>query len=195
MARPPPPSAGQPSTNQLARYRARPFTQLTDQRFVDTGNFAAKSDDIIGLEAAGIFKSLHIAAEGQYLKANAYDAVRQHQRRRSGATPSTCSRRQPNMSPTAIPASGAAISRPAISSPAKPAATRPGRGTAPRCSSRSARAASGAFQVIGRVDYLDLDSGKLQERLHQQLRDGSDLHRGCFAARARAASSSACSPA
>ena len=43
-------------------------------RFVDTGNFAAKSDDIIGLEAAGIFKSLHIAAEGQYLKANAYDA-------------------------------------------------------------------------------------------------------------------------
>jgi phosphate-selective porin OprO/OprP len=67
-------STGQPSTNQLARYRARPFTQLTDQRFVDTGNFAAKSDDIIGLEAAGIFKSLHIAAEGQYLKTNAYEA-------------------------------------------------------------------------------------------------------------------------
>ena len=43
-------------------------------RFVDTGNFAAKSDDIIGLEAAGIFKSLHVAAEGQYLKSNAYDA-------------------------------------------------------------------------------------------------------------------------
>ena len=62
-------SAGQPSTNQLARYRARPFTQLTDQRFVDTGNFAAKSDNIIGLEAAGIFKSLHVAAEGQYLTA------------------------------------------------------------------------------------------------------------------------------
>ncbi len=67
-------SAGAPSTNQLARYRARPFTQLTDVRFVDTGNFAAKSDDIIGLEAAGIFKSLHVAAEGQYLKSNAYDA-------------------------------------------------------------------------------------------------------------------------
>ena len=67
-------SAGQPSTNQLARYRARPFTQLTDQRFVDTGNFAAKSDDIIGFEAAGIFKSLHLAAEGQYLKTKAYGA-------------------------------------------------------------------------------------------------------------------------
>lgn len=65
---------GSPSSGQLARYRARPFSQLTDQRFVDTQNFAAKSDDIIGLEAAGIFKSLHIAAEAQFLKANAYDA-------------------------------------------------------------------------------------------------------------------------
>ena len=65
-------SAGAPSTNQLARYRARPFTQLTDVRFVDTGSFAAKSDDIFGLEFGAIFKSLHVAAEGQYLKANAY---------------------------------------------------------------------------------------------------------------------------
>jgi phosphate-selective porin OprO/OprP len=66
-------SAGQPSTNQLARYRARPFTQLTDVRFVDTQNFAAKSDTIVGLEVGGVFKSLHVVAEGQYLKANAYD--------------------------------------------------------------------------------------------------------------------------
>ena len=65
-------SSGQPSTNQLARYRARPFSQTTDVRFVDTGNYAAKSDDIFGLEAAGIFKSLHVVAEGQYLKSNAY---------------------------------------------------------------------------------------------------------------------------
>ena len=69
-----PTSSGQPSVNQLARYRARPFSQLTDQRFVDTGNFAAKGDDIFGLEFAGIFKSLHVAAEGQYLKARAYEA-------------------------------------------------------------------------------------------------------------------------
>jgi phosphate-selective porin OprO/OprP len=65
-------SQGAPSTNQLARYRARPFTQTTDVRFVDTSSFAAKSDDIFGLEFAGIFKSLHVAAEGQYLKAKAY---------------------------------------------------------------------------------------------------------------------------
>ncbi len=67
-------SQGAPSTNQLARYRARPFTQTTDVRFVDTGNFAAKSDDIFGLEFAGVFKSLHVAAEGQYLKAKGYRA-------------------------------------------------------------------------------------------------------------------------
>jgi len=60
--------SGQPSSGQLVRYRSRPYSQLTDQRFVDTQNFAAKSDDIIGAEAAGIFKSLHIAAEGQYVK-------------------------------------------------------------------------------------------------------------------------------
>jgi phosphate-selective porin OprO and OprP len=65
-------SVGAPSTNQLARYRARPFSQTTDVRFVDTTNFAAKSDNIFGLEAAGIFKSLHVVAEGQYLKSNAY---------------------------------------------------------------------------------------------------------------------------
>jgi phosphate-selective porin OprO/OprP len=69
-----PSSSGQPSAGQVARYRARPFSQLTDVRFVDTGNYAAKSDDIFGIEAAGIFKSLHIAAEAQYLKSNAYDA-------------------------------------------------------------------------------------------------------------------------
>ena len=57
-----------PVDEPLARYRARPFLQLTDVRFVDTGNFAAKSDYIFGLEAAGIFKSFHVAAEGQYLK-------------------------------------------------------------------------------------------------------------------------------
>lgn len=65
-------SQGAPSTNQLARYRARPFSQTTDVRFVDTGSFAARSDTIFGLEAAAIIKSLHLAAEGQYLKANAY---------------------------------------------------------------------------------------------------------------------------
>lgn len=65
-------SVGAPSTNQLARYRARPFLQTTDVRFVDTGAFAARSDDIFGVELAGIFKSLHLAGEAQWTKVNAY---------------------------------------------------------------------------------------------------------------------------
>lgn len=63
---------GAPSTNQLARYRARPFLQTTDVRFVDTGAFAAKSDMVLGGELAGIFKSFHFAGEAQYVKVNAY---------------------------------------------------------------------------------------------------------------------------
>lgn len=67
-------SVGSPSTNQLARYRARPNTQLTDLRFIDTGSFAARSDQIVGLEAAAIFKGLYFAGEAQWLKADTYSA-------------------------------------------------------------------------------------------------------------------------
>ncbi len=65
-------SLGAPSTNQIARYRARPFLQTTDQRFVDTGNFAANGDDIFGVEAYGVFKSLHLGGEAQMVKVKAY---------------------------------------------------------------------------------------------------------------------------
>ena len=65
-------STGAPSTNQIARYRARPFLQTTDVRFVDTGNFAASGDNIFGAEAYGVFKSLHFGGEAQLLKANSY---------------------------------------------------------------------------------------------------------------------------
>lgn len=63
-----------PSTNQLARYRARPNSQLTDVRFIDTGSFAARSDRIIGIEAAGVFGPFHVGGEAQWLKADAYAA-------------------------------------------------------------------------------------------------------------------------
>ena len=65
-------ATGAPSTNQFARYRARPFLQTTDQRFVDTGNIAAKGDDIFGVEAYGVFKSLHLGGEAQMLKVRTY---------------------------------------------------------------------------------------------------------------------------
>jgi phosphate-selective porin OprO/OprP len=50
------------------RYRARPFVTTTGVRFADTNTFGAKSDDVFGVEAAGVFGSLHVAAEGQWVK-------------------------------------------------------------------------------------------------------------------------------
>ncbi len=50
------------------RYRARPFLQTTGVRFVDTNTFAAKSDNVFGVEAAGVFGSLHATAEAQWVK-------------------------------------------------------------------------------------------------------------------------------
>lgn len=61
-----------PSTALNFRYRARPFLTTTGTRFVDTNTFAAKSDDVFGVEAAGVFGSLHIAGEAQYVKTKAY---------------------------------------------------------------------------------------------------------------------------
>jgi len=47
------------------QYRARPLTQITDQRFIDTGTLASKGDDALGVEFAAVAKSLHVAAEAQ----------------------------------------------------------------------------------------------------------------------------------
>src|SRR3954454_9192202 len=49
----------------VQQYRSRPLNQLTDQRFIDTGNIASDGDDVAGLELAAIHKSLHFAAEAQ----------------------------------------------------------------------------------------------------------------------------------
>jgi len=54
------------------RYRARPFTQTTDQRFIDSGNIAAKNDDIYGVEAMYIHGPIHVAGEAQYVHVNGY---------------------------------------------------------------------------------------------------------------------------
>ena len=50
---------------QAKNYQSRPLTQLTDQRFISTGNIPSKGDDILGLELAAIMKSFHFAAEAQ----------------------------------------------------------------------------------------------------------------------------------
>ena len=58
-------------SNDLAvAYRARPFTNGTNTRFVDAGNLALRSDTIIGAEFIGIFGPFHVAAEAQRLTAH-----------------------------------------------------------------------------------------------------------------------------
>lgn len=57
---------------QNVQYRSRPFTQVTDQRFVDTGLVAADGDDIAGLELGAIMKSFHVAAEAQQVWVRGY---------------------------------------------------------------------------------------------------------------------------
>ncbi len=65
-------SINAPSINQVARYRARPFLQTTDVRFVDTGSFAAKGDEILGLELAAIFPKMYVASEAQWANVRTY---------------------------------------------------------------------------------------------------------------------------
>jgi phosphate-selective porin OprO/OprP len=60
---------------QNVRYRERPFTQTTDQRFIDTGAIAAEGDDILGIELAGIWKSFHVVGEAQKLWVRGYNVA------------------------------------------------------------------------------------------------------------------------
>lgn len=156
-------SAGQPSTNQLARYRARPFTQLTDVRFVDTGSFAAKSDNIVGLEAAGIFKSLHLAAEGQYLRATGYDAFDRAPNDRSEASDVL------NAFPTATqyvsngnPDFWGGYVEAGYFLTGETRGYKNGTWDRTKVLNPFSKGGFGAVQLIGRVDYLDLDSAKLR---------------------------------
>ncbi len=54
-----------PTDAQNVRYRQRPTTQITGERFLDTGPLAAKGDDILGGELAVIYGPLHFASEVQ----------------------------------------------------------------------------------------------------------------------------------
>ena len=44
---------------QSRNYQLRPMTQLTDQRFMSTGALSAGGDNIVGVEAAAIFKQFY----------------------------------------------------------------------------------------------------------------------------------------
>ena len=62
-----------PRDAQNVRLRQRPYLQLTDQRFIDTGRIAADGDDIAGVELGAIAKSLHFAGEAQWLRVRGFN--------------------------------------------------------------------------------------------------------------------------
>ena len=155
-------STGAPSTNRLARYRARPYSQTTDVRFVDTGNFAAKSDNIIGLEFAAIHKSLHLAAEGQYLKTDAYGA---------GDTldfsdSATLNLFPGNLASTLVPSGNPSFWGGYVEAgyffTGESRGYKNGLWDRTKVLKPFSKGGWGALQLNGRVDYLDLDTGKLR---------------------------------
>ena len=175
-------SAGRASTNQVARYRARPFSQLTDVRFVDTGNYAAKSDNIIGLEAAGIFKSLHIAAEGQYLKSRVgYDPgdlfaagdLDQFVFNNASGCPTTANCNPVYVLPDGNPSFWGGYIEAGYFITGETRGYKNGAWDRTKVLKPFSKGGLGAFQVIGRVDYLDLDTGKLHEAINNNFRTGA----------------------
>ncbi len=158
-----------PSTNQLARYRARPNTQLTDVRFIDTGSFAAKSDQILGIEAAGIFDSLYFAGEAQWLKANSYNAG-------DLATGlDVFSGGNLAVTPTSNPGFFGAYGEVGYFLTGETRGYKHGEGVWNRTKVKNPVSAggSGAFQISGRIDYVDLDDPAVKNGLTNNFANGA----------------------
>ncbi|MEO6582515.1 MAG: porin [Sphingomicrobium sp.] len=164
-----------PSTNRFARYRARPFTQTTDVRFVDTGSFAAKSDDIFGLEFIGIFKSLHVTAEGQYLKSNAYGSgdtfnVADTRNLFAGSTAGTTT--VSALVPSGNPHFWGAYAEAGYFITGETRGYKNGTWDRTKVLKPFSKGGWGAFQVNGRVDYLNLDASKLRNGFNNNFQTG-----------------------
>jgi phosphate-selective porin OprO/OprP len=149
--------AGEPSSNQRARYRARPFSQTTDQRFVNTDFFASKSDNIYGLEALGIFKSLHVTAEGQYVKVNSY---------KPGDTitgdPLDLFPTASVLAPTGNPSFWGGYVEAGYFLTGETRGYKGGLWDRTKVLNPFSKGGWGAVQLNGRIDYLDLDSSKVK---------------------------------
>ncbi len=161
--------ANTPSTNQLARYRARPNSQLTDVRFVDTGSFAAKSDQIIGVELAGIFDSLYFAGEAQWLKSNAYSAGDIVTGLDSFAGGNLA------VTPTADPGFFGVYGEVGYFLTGESRAYKHGEGIWGRTKVKKplGGGGSGAFQIAGRLEYVDLDDPALKNGVTNNFANGT----------------------
>lgn len=162
-------AGGLPATGQSLRYRARPFLQTTDLRYVDTSAFAAKGDDIIGGEIYGVFKSLHLGGEAQYVKVNAYQA---------GALQTGMDAFSAGN--TALVANG----NPSFWGghfeigyflTGETRGYKNGLWDRTKVLNPLGKGGMGAFQVIGRVDYLNLDSGKLKSGFTNNFTTGTSV--------------------
>lgn len=157
-----------PSTNQLARYRARPNTQLTDVRFIDTGSFAAKSDQILGVELAGIFDNLYFAGEAQWLKANSYNAG-------DLATGlDVFSGGNLVVTPTSNPGFFGAYGEVGYFLTGETRGYKHGEGVWNRTKVKNPISAggSGAFQISGRIDYVDLNDPAVKNGVTNNFANG-----------------------
>lgn len=160
-------STNSPSTNQLARYRARPNTQLTDVRFVDTGSFAAKSDRIMGIELAAIFPGFYFASEGQWTKVNAYRAGDTEAGLDSFANGNSA------VTPTSDPSFFGMYAEAGYFLTGETRGFKDGLWARTRVLKPLNKKGLGAFQVAARYEYLDLDSNALKNGLTNNFTTGA----------------------
>ena len=146
---------GSPSTGQLVQYRARPFLQTTSQRFVDTGSFAAKGDDIFGAELYGVFKSLHVGGEAQYNKVRAYSAGDILTSRDQFSTVT-------QYVSNGNPSFWGGHFEVGYFLTGETRGYKNGLWDRTKVLNPVDKGGMGAFQIIGRVDYLDMEDSKLQ---------------------------------
>jgi phosphate-selective porin OprO and OprP len=161
--------ANTPSTNQLGRYRARPNTQLTDVRFVDTGSFAAKSDQIMGVELAGIFDSLYFSGEAQWLKARGYAAGN------TATGLNAFSGGNLAVTPISNPGFFGAYGEIGYFLTGETRGYKHGEGIWNRIKVKNplGKGGIGAFQIAGRMEYLDLDDPALKNGLTNNFSTGT----------------------
>lgn len=159
-------STGAPSTNQIGRYRARPFLQTTDVRYVDTGSFAAKSDDIFGVEAYGVFKSLHVGGEAQWLKASTYRPgdVRTGLNAFTGGS---------LVAPASDPSFFSAFGEVGFFLTGETRGYKNGLWDRTKVLKPFNKGGWGAVQVVGRFDYLDLDTNALKNAATNNFATGA----------------------
>jgi phosphate-selective porin OprO and OprP len=159
-------SVGAPSINQIARFRARPFLQTTDVRFVDTGSFAAKNDLILGAELAGIFGPLYFASEAQLNKVNAYRAGDIATGRDAFVGGSV-------VTPTGDPSFFSAYGEIGYFLTGETRGYKEGLFNRTKVNNPLSKGGSGSFELIGRIDYLDLDSAKIKNGATNNFANGT----------------------